>query len=105
MSDDGLLLNHLTSVVTTKGVQVESLVQNEGRITEAWMKCPEGRQVSAVYFWHTEGWSVKTEELMNAVLRRVANTISHLVLLRVVRTRSLLNSNLGTGTIDSPHPL
>ena len=77
MSDDGLLLNHLTSVVTTNGVQVESLVQNEGRITEAWMKCPEGRHVSAVYFWHTERWSVKTEELMNAVLRRVANTSSH----------------------------
>ena len=38
------------------------------------VKCQEGIHVFAVYVWHSEGWSVRTEELMKAVLRRVTNT-------------------------------
>ena len=48
--------------------------KNDGRCAEARVKCHEGQHVFAVYFWHSEGWTVCNEELMKAVLRRVAIT-------------------------------
>ena len=46
----------------------DSLEENGGTIAEQWVKCHEGIHVFAVYFWHSEGWAVRTEELMKAAL-------------------------------------
>ena len=30
-----------------------------------WIKCKEGIRILIVYFWHSEGWSVRNEALMS----------------------------------------
>ena len=51
--------HHLASVVSAKGGKVESLGENEGHFTETRIKYQEGIHIFAVYFWHTEVWSVR----------------------------------------------
>ena len=55
----------------------KGLEGNEGGVAEMWITCQEGTQVFTVYFWHSDGWSVRNETLMSTVLKRVANTRSH----------------------------
>ena len=66
--------NHLTSAAPVDGVEFDGLQVNEGRIAEAWVKCHQRIHVFAVYSWHSEGWTTRSEELVAAVLRRVADT-------------------------------
>ena len=41
------------------------------------IKCQEGKHIFAVYFWHSEGWNVRNDALMSAVLKRVVSIGSH----------------------------
>ena len=68
--------NRLTSAALVGGVKFDGFEENDGRIAEVCVKCHQGIHVFAVYFWHSEGWTTRSEELVKAVLRRVANTKS-----------------------------
>ena len=68
--------NRMTSAALVDGVEFDSLEVNEDRIAEAWVKCHQGMHVFTVYFWYSEGWTTRREELEKALLRRVANTKS-----------------------------
>ena len=68
--------NRLTSAAPVDGGKGDSLEENEGRIAEEWVKCHDGLHVFSVFFQHSEGWTMRNEELMKAELRRVANTKS-----------------------------
>ena len=68
--------NRLTSAAPVDGVEFDSLEVNEGRIAEAWAECHQGMHVFTVYFSHSEGWTTRSEGLVKALLRRVANTKS-----------------------------
>ena len=54
--------HHLTFVVCAKGGKVESLEKNEGQFAETWIEYQEGIHIFAVYFWHTQVWSVRIFE-------------------------------------------
>ena len=56
--------NHLTSAAQVDAVEFDSLEVNEVRIVEVWVKCHQWMHVFAVYFSHSEGWTVLNEELM-----------------------------------------
>ena len=61
-----MVATHLTAVVSTKGGKLESVEERKkdcGSVDE----CREGIHNFALYFWHTEGWSVRNEDLMKAV--------------------------------------
>ena len=63
--------NHHTAVVSTGGGEMESEEESEGIISELWVECQERLHIFVMYFWHSEGWSMRNEEVMSAVLRRV----------------------------------
>ena len=67
---------HMTSAAPIDSFEFDSLEVNGGRIAEAWVKCHQWIHVFAVYFWLSERWTTRSEELVKAVLRRVANTKS-----------------------------
>ena len=41
-----------------------SIPGNEGRIAQAWVNVRAGMRMFAAYFWHTEGWSPRTEAIL-----------------------------------------
>ena len=49
---------------------VKSTQGNEGRIAQAWVNVRGGLRVLAVNLWHSEGWTPKNEELMEAVVKQ-----------------------------------
>ena len=55
-----VVANRLTAVVTTKGGQMESTQENEGRIAVSRVRCQPGILIFAVRSWHTEAWSART---------------------------------------------
>ena len=49
---------------------IDSISGNEGRIAQAWISFRGGLRVFSVYFWHSEGWTTRTEALLEAVLKQ-----------------------------------
>ena len=47
-----------------------TLDETEGRVAEAWTRCQGGVHIPAACPWHADGWRVRKEELMAAVLKR-----------------------------------
>ena len=68
------MANHLTSAAPVDGGKVRQPGREWRHNCRTLGQCHEGIHVFAVYFWNSEGWTVRTEELMKAVLRRVAKT-------------------------------
>ena len=70
----------LESACTVKGDEVDTFEENEGRRAEPWANCLQGIHDFTMYFWHSEGWSIRSEELIRAALSRVAATKSHWII-------------------------
>ena len=66
--------SNLGAVVGEEEGAVESIPSNEGRITQAWVNVRGGMRIFAVYFWHSEGWTLRNEALLEAVLKRARVT-------------------------------
>ena len=64
------------------GGNVENLKLNEGIIAGTWIKCQEGIHECTVYFWHTQGLSVRNEELMKVISRSASIRWSHWIIVR-----------------------
>ena len=47
---------------------IESIPGNEGTNAQAWVNVRGGLRIFSVYFWHSEGWTPKTEALLEGVL-------------------------------------
>ena len=47
---------------------------NEGRIAQAWVNVRGGLRIFSVYIWHSEGWTPRNEDLMEAVVRQAKVT-------------------------------
>ena len=58
------------AVVGAEEGAIESIPGNEGRITQAWVNVRGGLCVFTVHFWHSEGWTLRNEALLEAVLKR-----------------------------------
>ena len=59
--------SNLGAVVGAEEGTIESIPRNEGRIAQAWVNVRGGLRIFAVYFWHSEGWMVRNEALLEAV--------------------------------------
>ena len=55
------LLKSRFSVIDASGGKVGGVECNEGGVAELLITCQEGIHILAVYFWHTERWSVRDE--------------------------------------------
>ena len=53
---------------------IESIPGNEGRLAQAWVNVKGGLRVFSVYFWHSEGWTVRNEAPLEAVLKQARTT-------------------------------
>ena len=53
---------------------IESIPGNEGRLAQAWVNVRGGLNVFSVYFWHSEGWTLRNEALLEAVLKQARTT-------------------------------
>ena len=53
---------------------IESIPGNEGRLAQAWVNVTGRLRVFSVYFWHSEGWTVRNEALLEAVLKQARTT-------------------------------
>ena len=47
---------------------------NGGRIAQARVHVRGGLRVFSVYFWHSEGWTLRSEALLEAVLKQAKTT-------------------------------
>ena len=45
-----------------------------GMIVQRWVNCKGGLQIFAVYFWHSDGWTARSEALLEAVTVRTSET-------------------------------
>ena len=66
--------SNLGAVVGAKEGAIESIPGNEGRIAQAWVNVRGGLRVFSVYFWHSEGWTLRNEALLEAVLKQTGTT-------------------------------
>ena len=53
---------------------IESIPGNEGRIAQAWVNFRGGLRVFSMHFWHSEGWTPRSEALLEAVLKQARTT-------------------------------
>ena len=60
--------------VEQKKGRLSRFQENEGRIAQAWVNVRGGLRIFPVYFWHSEGWSSRSEALLEAVLIRTRTT-------------------------------
>ena len=66
--------SNLGAVVGEEEGTVASIPGNEGRSTQAWVDVQGGIRVFSVYLWHSEGWTLRNEALLEAVLNRARVT-------------------------------
>ena len=62
------------AVVGAEEGAIESIPCNEGRIAQAWANVRGGLRIFSVHFWHSEGWTLRNEALLEAVLKRTWTT-------------------------------
>ena len=62
------------AVVGAEEGAIESIPGNEGRIALAWANVRGGLRVFSLYFWHSEGWTLRNEALLEAVLKQARTT-------------------------------
>ena len=53
---------------------IESIPGNEGRIAQACVNVGGGLRVFSVYFWHSDGWSLRNEALLEEFVRQTKVT-------------------------------
>ena len=53
---------------------IDSISGNEGRIAQAWVDVRGGLRVFSVHSWHSEGWTPRTEALLEAVVKQAKVT-------------------------------
>ena len=66
--------SNLRAVVGTEEGAIESIPGSERRIALAWVNVRGGLRIFSVYIWHPEGWTSRTEVLLEAVLKRTRTT-------------------------------
>ena len=66
--------SNLGAVVGAEEGAIGSNPGNEGRIAQAWVNVRGGLRVFSVYFWHSEGWTLKNEALLEAFLKQAKTT-------------------------------
>ena len=66
------------SVMGKEEGAVMSIPGNEGRISQAWVNVRGSLHLFSVNFWHSEGWTPRTEALLEAVVKQAKDT-RHLV--------------------------
>ena len=66
--------SNVGAVVGAEEGAIEPIPGNEGRIAQAWVNVRGGLRVFSVYFWHSEGWTLRNEALLEAVLKQVRTT-------------------------------
>ena len=72
--------SNLGAVVEAEEGAIESIPGNKGRIAHAWANVRGGLRIFSVYFWHSVGWTPRSEALLEAVLKH-ARTTRHLWLI------------------------
>ena len=50
-----------------------SIFENEGLVTKTWENVRGDFRFFAVYVWHSEGWTPRSEALMDAVVKQAPN--------------------------------
>ena len=66
--------SNLGAVVGAQVGAIEPIPSNEGRIAQVWVNVRGGLRVFSVYFWHSEGWTPRSEALLEAVLKQTRTT-------------------------------
>ena len=66
--------SNLRAVVGAEEGAIESIPGSERRIALAWVNVRGGLRIFSVYIWHSEGWTSRTEVLLEAVLKRARTT-------------------------------
>ena len=66
--------SNLGAVIGEEGGAVESIPGNEGRIARSWVNVRGGMRIFSVYFRHSEGWTLRNETLLEAVVKQARTT-------------------------------
>ena len=66
--------SNLRAVLDKEEGAVTSIPGNERIIAQAWVNVRGGMRVLAVHFWHSEGWTPRSEALMEAVVKHARTT-------------------------------
>ena len=61
--------SHVPIVVEQNGGTVDAGEEHQGMIAKMCIQWQGGLSVFAVWFWHTEGWTPRNEDILEAVLK------------------------------------
>ena len=73
----GVLVAVDSNLGAVVGVEEGTIGSNpgiEGRIAKLWVNVKGGLRAFSVYFWHSEGWTPRNEDLLEAVLKQARTT-------------------------------
>ena len=66
--------SNLGAGVGAEEMTIQSIPSNEGRIVQAWVNVGGGLRAFFLSFWHSRGWTPRTEALLEAVLEQARKT-------------------------------
>ena len=70
----GVCGSNLGTVVGAEEGTIVSISGKDGRIAQAWVNARGGLLFLSVYFWHSDGWTPRSEGLLEAVVKQTTTT-------------------------------